>query len=98
MCSEECMGMGTTAQRLERTWHVPKLHGGVGLGGASACLARKQCHMAGHSSTAPRKASGPEVATGRCTLALKREVQRENEGPARRLRAPEKGEPSTFMQ
>lgn len=28
--SEECMRLGTKAQRLERTWHVPKLHGGVG--------------------------------------------------------------------
>lgn len=31
-------------------------------------------------------------------LSAKREAQRENEGPARRLRASGKGEPSTFMQ
>lgn len=35
---------------------------------------------------------------GASWLSVKREAQRENEGPASRPRAPEKGEPSTFMQ
>lgn len=52
----------------------------VEWGGAGLVLKQgTQCHMAGHSSTAPRKAGGPEVATGRCTLALSQKRGSERE-------------------
>lgn len=38
--------------------------------GGGVCVAK------GHSCTVPGEASGPEVATGRCTLALSQQTQR----------------------